>query len=82
MFYQMMPGSQNYMNLQATISSASAIHQVVTPHHPVTCTGPLFVDDDSFYCDHAKVALDEERTRAAIIHSIAILMFEIAGETL
>lgn len=74
--------STNYMNLQATVSSMSVTHQVVNPHHPITCTGPLFVDEDTFSCDHAKVPLDDERTRAAIIHSIAILMFEIAGETL
>lgn len=81
MFFPVMPGT-NYLNLQTTISSMSVTNEVVSPHHPVTCPGPLYVDDDSFYCDHAKVSLDEERTRAAIIHSIAILMFEIAGETL
>lgn len=70
------------MNLQATIASMSATHEVVSPHHPITCHGPLYVDESTFSCEHAKVPLDEDRTRASIIHSIVILMFEIAGETL
>lgn len=82
----MMPN--NYMNLQATVCASSAYagqsvdHNVVIPHHPVTCPGPLSVDEESFWCDHAKVPLDDERTRSAIIHSIVVLMFEIAGDTL
>ena len=83
MFFPVTPGSNGpELNLQATLSSMSVTHEVVAPHHPITCPGPLHMDEATFSCEHAKVPVDDERTRAAIIHTICILMFEIAGETL
>jgi hypothetical protein len=79
-----MYGYDGGINLQATLSSSSAMSQcpVIRPHHPITCSnGQLFYDEDNtFRCEHASVPSDDERTRHCIDHSIALLLIEIARE--
>lgn len=74
----------NGVNLQATLSAASASYESVSPHHPIICSGKLEIDLEAgeFRCPHVGVPLTEDRTRAALDHSIAILLLEIAGTTL
>lgn len=71
--------------LQATLSSASAGMDgglPVAPHHPITCSlGELrYEQDGSFSCDHAVVEPHDPRTQACIVHSIALLIIELAKE--
>lgn len=70
--------------LQSTLSSASAggaNAEVVVPHHPITCTGPLNLDLDirGFSCEHVMVNMDTDtRTKACCIHSLVLLVLEPA----
>lgn len=67
------------INLQATLSSSSAMGDLIEPHHPITCTGQLvYAEDGTFACDHATVPPDDERTVYCLQHSIAILIIEEA----
>jgi hypothetical protein len=71
--------------LQSTLSSASAGTdggRLVAPHHPITCSlGELrYEDDGSFSCDHAVVEPHDPRTQACVVHSIALLIIELATE--
>lgn len=51
----------------------------IHPHHPLTCATELRLNEDmSMECDHSKAAPDNVRTRAAVTHSIAILILEEA----
>jgi hypothetical protein len=73
------------MNLQATLSSASATTNdqtpVARPHHPITCSSHLRLEPDgSFMCDHASVPADDQRTRFCVNHSLALLLIELAQE--
>lgn len=73
------------INLQATLSSSSATGTGYTgiPHHPITCPSELrYYEDGSFECAHAKVPADDGRTQACVIHSVALLLIEIATATL
>lgn len=71
------------INLQATLSAASVTSEQHYPHHPITCTGDLYYcEDGSFGCDHAEVGPEDERTVYCIQHSIALLLIEIASNTL
>lgn len=67
------------INLQATISAASAMTESVQPHHPITCMSRLFFHDDGrFECEHTVVPAGDIRTGYAVDHSIAILLIECA----
>lgn len=71
------------VNLQATISSATASHngEMVLPHHPITCSAGLYFDEEGVMsCDHAKTEKGEYRTQAACNHSLAILLIELASK--
>ena len=71
--------------LQYTLSSASAGTdggRLVAPHHPITCSlGELrYEEDGSFSCDHAVVEPHDPRAQACVVHSIALLIIELAQE--
>jgi hypothetical protein len=72
------------VNLQATLSSSSAgapPDEIVGPHHPITCSTELRLDDDgAFACQHASAPSDDLRTRSCINHSVALLLIELAQE--
>lgn len=67
--------------LQSTISAAtSGIGELPpgVPHHPITCTDDIHFDEDgSFSCKHSEVPAGDPRTKACLIHSLAILIIEI-----
>ena len=75
-------GQTRQVNLQATLSSCSASGDeaaVVRPHHPITCTSELRLESDgSLVCDHAAAPADDQRTRACVNHSLALLLIELA----
>jgi hypothetical protein len=77
-------GSHSMINLQATLSSATAGGNEgipgVYPHHPITCaTGELFFDEEGdFSCTHAKAPHGDKRTQACLNHSLACLIVELA----
>lgn len=74
--------NQSGINLQQTLSSATANGDTVFPHHPITCASELlYNDDNSFECEHTKVMYDDVRTNAAIRHSIVLLILEPAVGT-
>lgn len=69
--------------LQATLSSASAqLNQPnFQPHHPITCQTTLRLEEDnSFSCEHVTVPPDDPRTQSCVIHSIAMLIIELAAK--
>jgi hypothetical protein len=71
-------------NLQATLSSSSAgtpADEIDGPHHPITCTTELRLEDDgTFACRHASAPSDDLRTRSCINHSVALLLLELAQD--
>lgn len=76
-------GANASINLQATISSATATNdgEVVAPHHPITCPAGLYFDEEGeLYCDHAKAPSGNSRTQASLNHSMAILILELAAK--
>lgn len=69
------------LNLQGTLSSATAdtslAGTIKGTHHPITCTGPLYMDeDDTMRCDHATAPSDNPRNQAILDATIAILLFQ------
>lgn len=67
--------------LQSTLAAQSASGSVVMPHHPITCHGELrYERDGSFRCEHVRVGPGDRRTQACVNHSVALLLFEMAGE--
>lgn len=68
------------INLQATLSAGSAISdQVIAPHHPITCTSRLALNEDgSLACEHAVTPPDDLRTKYCVDNTIAILLIECA----
>ena len=73
------------VQLQATLAAASAGGKnstPVTPHHPITCQGPLSyeTDDGSMACPHAKTGPKDERAAQCVTHSVAILLIELASK--
>jgi hypothetical protein len=72
------------VNLQATLSAASATGTTVAPvvpHHPITCGSELSLDDDgSFSCRHSTVPPGDTRTQLCIDHSVALLLIELCHE--
>lgn len=78
-----MYGHPDQVVLQSTLSlmSAESNGPVVLPHHPINCIGELAYDGETFSCPHAKV-VDDARTKSAVRHSIAMLILQIADQTL
>lgn len=66
--------------LQQICSASTAnVDSQIYPHHPIQCTGDLYYfEDGSMACDHAKTDAKDSRTRACLIHSVAILLIEMA----
>lgn len=75
-------GRDGEVNLQATISSSTTMggdYQNPIPHHPITCSGGLYFDEEgALSCDHTK-DIKDARTQAACVHSLAILIIEFAS---
>jgi hypothetical protein len=78
------PVAAGTANLQGTLSSSSAgtpPDEAVSPHHPITCTTELRLEDDgTFACRHASAPSGDLRTRSCINHSVALLLIELAQE--
>ena len=70
------------MNLQATLSAASATgpwETFVVPHHPITCTGHLrYETDGTFSCEHSSAPPDDIRTQFCLDHTVALLLIELS----
>lgn len=71
------------LNLQGTLSSATAdtvlAGTIKGPHHPISCSGQLYIDEDNgIRCDHATAPPDNPRNQAIFDATIAILLFEEA----
>ncbi len=77
----MIPGTVGSGNpqLQSTISAAtSGSGPEIVPHHPITCTGRIYYDEDgTFRCEHATAPPDNTRTQQCVTHSIALLIIEL-----
>lgn len=69
------------LNLQATLSASSTgTDEAVAPHHPITCTGSLRLEDDNrLCCDHSSAPPDDLRTQYCIDHSVALLLIELSS---
>lgn len=73
---------QQGVSLQGVLAQQwPASEKPILPHHPITCVGPLRFTD-RLACDHAETPADDPRLRCALIHSVALLLVEIAAETL
>lgn len=80
MFY-VAPNYQNGMNLQGTLSSSTADNSLAGelkgPHHPITCTTQLYLDEDNtIRCEHSTAPPDNPRNQAILDCTIAILIFQ------
>lgn len=66
--------------LQSTLSAASSTSDCpIQPHHPITCTSKLYYEEDgTFCCEHASAPPDDPRTQQCVIHSVALLLIELA----
>lgn len=66
--------------LQSTIAASTSNQDPeVVPHHPITCSGNLFYEEDgTFRCDHAIAPPDNVRSQQCVTHSIALLIIELA----
>ncbi|MCI0545561.1 MAG: hypothetical protein L0Z49_14140 [Actinobacteria bacterium] len=72
---------ESTVNLQATLSAGSAESgpNLVLPHHPITCTTVLGLEEDgSMFCNHAKTPARDPRTQHCVNGSIALLIIELA----
>jgi hypothetical protein len=51
-----------------------------SPHHPITCTGALRLEEDaSLHCEHSSAPSGDARTQSCIDGSIAWLLMELAA---
>ena len=79
----MILGWANTINLQATLSSATATAgprlPTVDPHHPITCASELRLEPDgTFACEHSEAPSGDPRTQFCLNHSVALLLIELA----
>ena len=69
------------INLQATLQAGSASLEIVTPHHPITCSDELaYEEDGTFRCSHAEVPPGDGRTQQCLNGTAALLIFQILTE--
>jgi len=72
------------LNLQATLSLSSASspdEPVVKPHHPITCSSSLRLEDDgTLACGHAEAPPGDRRTQSCLDHTIALLLLELVAD--
>lgn len=81
MFHALAVTGASSINLQATLSAASAMGEPCYPHHPITCTGGLALHDDgAMECDHTRTVGDDVRVQTCLDATVAILLFELAHE--
>lgn len=78
-------GTNATVNLQATLSATTAGtgegQVLILPHHPLVCGAGIYFDEEGdFSCDHAKAPHKDRRTQAALNHSLAILIVELASK--
>lgn len=68
------------LSLQSVLASGSASGvNMVLPHHPITCTSELRLEEDgSLHCPHAKTEPNDRRTMSCLQSSVAILLIELA----
>lgn len=76
------PATGNSINLQATLSAATAGAEACLPHHPITCSaGALqLYEDGALECGHVRTESGDHRTQDAVAASVAILLFELVHE--
>lgn len=76
------PPAGSSINLQATLSAASAGVEPCFPHHPISCsTGTLHLHDDgALECDHVRTVAGDIRTQSCVDSAIAILLFELVHQ--
>lgn len=76
------PPAGSSINLQATLSAASAGSEQCFPHHPITCSaGNLALHDDgALECEHIRTGAGDIRTQACVDSTIAILLFELVHQ--
>lgn len=71
-------GSQLQSTIAAATSGIGKLPEGI-PHHPITCTDKIYYDEGGvFSCEHGEVPANDERTQAALIHSLALLLIEEA----
>ena len=78
-----MTGVQTQAMLNATAISQHE-ELPILPHHPLSCVGARLAlhEDGTLACDHAITWPHDARTKRAVDHSIAILIIELARDTL
>lgn len=81
MMYGLAAAVGSSINLQATLSAATAMGEPCFPHHPITCQGTLALHDDgSMECEHAHTTAGDARVQACLDSTVAILLFELVHE--
>lgn len=72
------PANQLQSQIAAQTSyTVPAGQRPVTPHHPITCSSDIRLEDDgAFSCPHAAVPADDPRTQAALNSAAAYLLLE------
>lgn len=69
--------------LQSTISVATSGVGTLPAgvvHHPITCQSDLGFDEEgTFFCSHYEVSPVDPRTKACLIHSVALLVIELGS---
>lgn len=71
------------ISLQATLAavSATSAEPVVSPHHPITCSSDLRLEDTGrLSCEHTSVPPGDLRTQYCLDHSLALLLLELSHE--
>lgn len=75
-------GPHGTANLQATLSTSSSGNiglPVPAPHHPITCSTTLRLEEDgTFACEHTEVPPGDIRTQQCLDHTIALLLIELS----
>lgn len=75
------PPTASSINLQATLSAASAGAEVCFPHHPITCASRLGLHEDgALECEHVRTVAGDVRTQFCVDSAISILLFELVHE--
>jgi hypothetical protein len=69
------------LQLQTRLWLGSAgTDEPLSPHHPITCTGPLELEQDgTLRCEHSVARPGDARTQCCIDHSVSWLLMELAA---
>lgn len=71
------------VSLQATLAACTAtgLAVQVRPHHPITCSEQLRLEDDgTLTCAHGAAPPDDERTQYCLDLSLAVLLIELSHD--